>query len=680
MRLQDSLVSLKGVGPAKEKAFHRLGINSLEDLLYYAPRQYEDRNIHTAIADLLLEENFAFEAMVTEAFRSSATSRGVVLTRGKIADHTAVVDVVFFNQQYISGALQYGESYVFYGKLTDFGGKKQLTNPYFEKAGEHKLVGGIMPIYGLTAGIHQIYMGKMLRQIAPLFAEVEETLPAYLLKQERLLSLREALENLHFPEDWDTLVSAKDRLIFEELLCLSLGLFRLRGKRAVENAEAFENLNLNAYYEKLPFTLTSAQKRAAEEIAQDLGKTSPMNRLLQGDVGAGKTAVAAAGCYVAYANGKQSAMMAPTDLLARQHHKTLSALLGDEMCVELLVGGLTAKEKRLIRERLEKGEIDLLVGTHALITEDVLFRDLAFAVVDEQHRFGVRQRALLSAKGKEGAKPHILVMSATPIPRTLALMIYGDLDLSIIGELPPNRKSIETHLVGEHKRKDMYGFMEKLVGEGRQIYVVCPTVEEGETQRKAAESHGKLLQQAFPRLEVGIIHGKLKAKEKESIMSAFVTGAIHILVSTTVIEVGVDVPNATVMVIENADCFGLSQLHQLRGRVGRGDKQSYCFMLTDSKSAQTIERLRILVASGDGFHIAEEDLKLRGCGDFFGARQHGLPMLKFASLTQDVTMLQKAQTVAKEILLRDGDLLEPEHRGLKTRVEALFSQNGETLN
>lgn len=456
----------------------------------------------------------------------------------------------------------------------------------------------------------------------------------------------------------------------------------MRERRAEGGAIAFSDLDLNPFYEVLPFALTGAQRRALAEIAHDIGQVVPMNRLLQGDVGSGKTAVAAACLYLAFRNGQQSVLMAPTDLLARQHFGTLEPLLGTlGLRVGLLVGSMTEKQKRRLREAAALGELDVLIGTHALLSDSVSFFRLGLVITDEQHRFGVSQRAALSAKAGGEQRAHVLVMSATPIPRTLALMVYGDLDVSILDELPPGRVPVQTILIGEDKRKRLYAFLRKQVLEGRQVYIVCPTVEEGQLEDlKSAEVHGVQLQkEVFPDLSLAILHGRMKPKEKERVMLDFAEGRTQILVSTTVIEVGVDVPNATVMVIENAERFGLSQLHQLRGRVGRGGEQSYCVLISETKGETSRERLRALCQSTDGFHIAEEDLRLRGPGDFFGARQHGLPQLQIADLAGDMRVLKEAQEAAQCLLEQDSRLERAEHRALKEKILRLFEEHRDSF-
>ena len=682
--LRTPLSALSGVGPARQKALLKLGLETVADLLAYFPRDYEDRTVQHDISALPLEEPVCFAALVAEPFRTSYIRRGMELTQGRIVDGTSTVYVTFFNQSYIRSALTPGETYHFYGRLTRNGNRLQISNPHFEKEGENRLTGGIMPVYPLTAGITGHLIASLQRQASACADQILETLPEDLRRAYALAPAEFSYREIHFPTGWDSLEKARRRLMFEELFCLTLGLTLLRGRRGTQKAAAFVRQDIDAFTNALPFSLTDAQLRSLREAAADLAKPVPMNRLLQGDVGSGKTVVAAACAWLAKENGRQSALMAPTELLARQHARTLTDLLSPlGMTVDLLTGSMTAKQKRLCRERLESGETDLIVGTHALLSDPVDFARLGLVITDEQHRFGVDQRAALTAKaGGEGVRPHVLVMSATPIPRTLALMIYGDLDLSVIDQLPPGRTPVETFLIGEDKRQRLYDFVRKLAGQGRQVYIVCPAVDQEDPEgMKAAEQYGhKLRTQVFPDLRVGIVHGRQKPKEKNAVMSAFAAGELDVLVSTTVIEVGVDVPNAALMVIEDADRFGLSQLHQLRGRVGRGKHQSYCVLLSSNRAESTRRRLKTLCSTTDGFLIAEEDLKIRGPGDFFGSRQHGLPQLKLASLEGDMRLLHQAQAAAREVLREDPDLRREDHAPLRKRVEDLFRENRDIFN
>ena len=684
LTLHTPLAALTGVGPAREKALAKLGLATIADLLAYFPRDYEDRTVRENIWTLPLEEPVCFAALVAEPFRTSYIRKGMDLTKGRVVDATAQVDVTFFNQPYVRNALKTGETYYFYGKLTGGTGfRRQMTNPYFEREGQNTFTGGIMPVYPLTAGVTAKLMGNLQRTASLCVEQIQETLSEDLRAAYDLAQAAFSYRTIHFPNSWEDLQKARRRLMFEELFCLNLGLTLIRGRRSQQEAIPFKIQNLEDFTSSLPFSLTDAQLRSAREAAADLEQPVPMNRLLQGDVGSGKTVVAAACAYLAWENGCQSALMVPTELLAQQHQKTMETLLGHTgMKIALLTGSMTAAQKRKCREALESGEIDLIVGTHALLSEGVAFHRLGLVITDEQHRFGVDQRAALSAKSGVDQRPHVLVMSATPIPRTLALMIYGDLDLSVIDQLPPGRTPVDTMLIGEDKRQRLYGFVRKQVGMGRQVYIVCPAVSEEDSEgMKAAEQFGRQLQrEVFPDLKVAVVHGKMKSKDKQAVMEDFAAGRTHVLVSTTVIEVGVDVPNASLMIIENADRFGLSQLHQLRGRVGRGQHQSYCVLVSGNRNEMTRKRLKTLCATTDGFVIAEEDLKLRGPGDFFGARQHGLPQLKLASLEGDMRLLHQAQAAARGVLADDPDLSHPDHAPIRRRVEELFRENRDIFN
>ena len=562
--------------------------------------------------------------------------------------------------------------------------RRQMTNPVCERSDRVRFTGCILPVYALTHGISNSLMAGLARRCVDACAgQMEEVLPRALRQEHALAAAEFACRSIHFPEDEEALELARRRLIFEELFCLTCGMALLRTRRDQAAGTPFSIPPEEGFLSLLPFPLTGAQRRVMGEIAADVSSGAPMNRLVQGDVGSGKTMTAAYGAWLAAKNGRQCALMAPTELLAEQHFRSLSLLLGAAgLRVGLLTGAVKGKARKDLLSALAAGEVDLLIGTHALLSEGVDYADLGLVITDEQHRFGVAQRAALSAKARR--PPHVLVLSATPIPRTLSLVIYGDLDVSVIDELPPGRTPVQTFVVGEDKRQRMYGFVRRLVGEGRQVYMVCPAVEEGEDEGaglKAAVTYARGLQtQVFPDLRVGLVHGKMKPREKDAVMTAFAGGELDVLVSTTVIEVGVDVPNAALMVVENADRFGLSQLHQLRGRVGRGRHQSYCVLVTSTRSQESRERLRVLTRTTDGFQIAEEDLRLRGPGDFFGQRQHGLPQLRIADLAGDMRVLKEAQQAAQALLEADPSLKRPEHAGLLARVRKLFSDHGDMFN
>lgn len=687
------LTDLPGIGPARAKKLAKLGLEELGDLLGHYPLRYEDRRACFEIREAPLGEPCCVSAMIAESPAISRIRKGLELVKVKAVDATGVLNLTFFNQSYLKTTLQSGETYVFFGRVEAMGRRRSMTNPVFEKEGVRQVTGRILPVYPLTAGItNHMMVGLARRAVEACAADAAETLPAAVRMEHRLCQVEYALRNLHFPDEWDGLKLARRRMIFEELFTLTCGMALLKDRRRRGTGRMIHGEP--AVFEKLlPFAPTGAQRRAMEEIASDLASGRVMNRLVQGDVGSGKTAVAAFGAWAAAKAGCQCALMAPTELLAEQHARTLDNLLAPAgVRVALLTGSVKGAVKKQLLHALAEGEIDLVVGTHALFSEGVVYKNLGLVIADEQHRFGVAQRAALAEKGGT-AQPHVLVMSATPIPRTLALIIYGDLDVSIMDELPPGRTPVATYVVGEDKRQRMYGFVRKQVAEGQQVYIICPAVEEtpelaewGEISGqpmdlKAVTTYTKNLQETvFPDLRVGFVHGKLKPKEKDAVMAAFTAGELDVLVSTTVVEVGVDVPNASLMVVENAERFGLSQLHQLRGRVGRGKHQSYCVLLTASKSDTARERLRALASTNDGFKIAEEDLRLRGPGDFFGKRQHGLPQLKVADFSADVALLKEAKAAAEKLIAADPGLNRPEHRLLKARVRQMFEENPEMFN
>ena len=739
MELNTPLTALPGVGPARARSLEKLGLRTVGDLLCYYPRDYEDRTKRYAIAQAPADTPVCVSAMVAETPRLSRIRKGLELTRVKVVDGSAAMTLTFFNQSYVRDALVPGQEYIFYGRVEGDRGGRQMTNPVFEREDRARFTGRILPVYPLTAGVsNNLLAGLAQRAVEECACQVAETLPADLLEAHDLAPAEFSCRSIHFPQDFDALARAKRRLVFEELFTLSAGLALLRQRRSGGEGPAFPACDPADFYALLPFAPTEAQRRTISECAADLASGRPMNRLVQGDVGSGKTAVAAACAWMAFRSGWQAAMMAPTEILAEQHCRSLSALLAPAgMRVGLLTGSMRAGEKKRVYAALEAGEIDFVVGTHALLSGPVAFRRLGLVVADEQHRFGVEQRAALAAKantpdcppeagrrlcgegrgnsvspaangmdgvptaacrcgeveqraalaakGEKKIRPHVLVMSATPIPRTLALIIYGDLDVSVIDQLPPGRLPVKTVLVGESKRQRMYGFVREQIRQGRQAYIVCPAIEtdpeSAATDLKRVVEYAEGLQkQVFPDLRVGLVHGRMKAKDKDAAMAAFARGETHILVSTTVVEVGVDVANATLMIVENADRYGLSQLHQLRGRVGRGEHQSWCVLVSDNRSPETRARLKVLVDTADGFRIAEEDLKLRGPGDFFGRRQHGLPALRMADLNTDTRVLKEARDAAAALLSADPDLSRPEHRPLLEKVRRLFQENPDMFN
>lgn len=672
---------IKGVGEARAKSLAKLGITDLRSLLSYFPRAYDDRRAYKKIADLIPGENACVCAVIAGEPKLSRIRKGLDLVKLRAVDETGALELTYFNQSYLKNTFHTGDAYVFFGRAEGTPSRPQMTNPLFEREGAHQITGRIMPIYPLTAGISQSMLYKAVEQgLAACVDELPDILPENVRLVYQLCHTRFAYENIHFPTDDEALSAARRRLAFEELFLLALGLKLLRERRTFVAGKQCKKVDLSPFFSSLPFSLTGAQRRAIGDIARDLTGKRPMNRLVQGDVGSGKTMVAAAAIYMAAKNGLQCALMAPTEILAEQHYRSLAPLLEPlGIPCALLTASTKARERRALNERLRSGELSLVIGTHALLSPDVQYQNLGLVVTDEQHRFGVDQRAALSAKGDD---PHLLVMSATPIPRTLALMIYGDLDVSILNELPPGRQKIDTFAVPSSYHERIYAFLRKLVAEGRQAYIVCPMVAENDElpdERKAVTAYAETLQkEVFPDLRIAPIHGKMKPKEKDAVMRAFAAHEIDVLVSTTVIEVGVDVPNAALMLIENAECFGLSQLHQLRGRVGRGRHKSYCVLVSDNKGEENKQRLKVMSSTSDGFAIAEEDLKLRGPGDFFGSRQHGLPSLRVADLSCDLSLLHETQSAAEQLLAADPAL--KNHPLLKARVELLFELNADAMN
>ncbi len=692
------LTELPGIGPAKARALARLGLVRVGDLLGYFPQRYEDRRERHTVRDAPLNVPCCVCALVAETPRLSRIRKGLELVKVKAVDHTGVLELTFFNQAYVKTALRVGESYVFYGSLEARGRARAMANPVFEREGAGRYTGLIMPVYPLTAGIsNNLLAGLTRRAVEGALDGLPEILPDAVRRDHDLCPARRAYHDIHYPAGFQALAEARRRLIFEELFTLGCGLALLKDRRTRGEGRTLP-ADSGEFEKLLPFTPTGAQRRAMGDIAGDLSSGRAMNRLVQGDVGSGKTAIAAFGAWAAAKNRCQCALMAPTELLAEQHYKTLTALLAPAgVRVGLLTGAVKGKERRALLTALASGEVDLVVGTHALFSEGVVYDRLGLVIADEQHRFGVAQRAALAGKGtapgEGGLPPHVLVMSATPIPRTLALIIYGDLDVSVVDELPPGRTPVSTFVIGEDKRQRMYGFVRRQVREGRQVYIVCPAVDEGDElpdwddpgsplpELKAATAYARELQETvFPDLRVGLVHGRMKPAEKEAVMSAFAGGELDVLVSTTVIEVGVDVPNASLMIVENAERFGLSQLHQLRGRVGRGKHKSWCVLVTASKADTAQERLRALCATNDGFQIAEEDLRLRGPGDFFGKRQHGLPQLKVADFASDMALLQEARDAAQALIAADPGLKSPAHAPLRRRVREMFQEDPQIFN
>lgn len=673
MFLTNSIMDLKGVGEQTIRKFNKIGIETVEDLIEHYPREYEDRREVTNIADAVMEETNNIVATV--ASKPEIMKKGYkIIVKFRVKDATGSIYVVFYGQPYMKNNFAIGDTYNFYGKIRRQYGRIEMESPEYEKIENDKegITGKITPIYPTTQKLSQKVIRQLIEQALSLaLPEIEDPFPDYLREKYDLKSKQFALTNIHFPSHNEAFFEGRKRLVFEELFFLQMSLFVLKSDFLARTKGRSKRLpeSFMTFVESLPFELTGAQKRVMNEIVKDLKSPYAGNRLVQGDVGSGKTVIAAASLFIVIKNGYQGALMAPTEVLAKQHFEFLEEVFkAFEIKVALLTGSTTAKEKREILAGLKEGEIHLIVGTHALIEDNVEIPKLGLVITDEQHRFGVRQRLKLSEKGET---PDVIVMTATPIPRTLALILYGDMDISVIDELPPGRQPIKTNAVDSSYHARIYSFMEKHIREGRQCYIICPMVEENEKQselKSVTEYAAYLKEQIFPHFEIGILHGKMKPKEKNQVMEQFAKGDIHILVSTTVVEVGVNVPNATVMMIENAERFGLAQLHQLRGRVGRGKHQSYCVLVSDSKNKVTKKRLKIMEESTDGFVIADTDLKLRGPGDFFGTKQHGLPEMKIANLYTDAKVLKVAQQAAQEVLRQDPELSHPLHQGMKVKL------------
>ena len=683
-KLTDDIRYIKGVGEQRAKALEKLGIRTLRDAISNFPRAYEDRRQLFSIEEAPLDIPVCIKAMIASPPAGTFVRRGMELLKARAVDESGSLDITWFNQNYLKNQLHPGKTYIFYGRVSGAGRRRTMTNPLFEaESHQGAVTGRILPVYRLTHGISQKLMHQTVRQaLDACTGHMPEILPDALCRKYQLAQAPFAYENIHFPRDEQALDQARQRLVFEELYVLAAALGQMRSHRTAREGIRFSPVPMESFWYALTFSPTGAQKRAVEEAIGDMTSGRPMNRLLQGDVGSGKTLVAAALIWQTVKNGHQAAFMAPTEILAEQHFQNLSQMLEPYgIRVVKLTGSMTAAQKRKTNELLALGLAHVAVGTHALISGSVTFDRLGLVVTDEQHRFGVAQRSALTGKGQS---PHVLVMSATPIPRTLALIIYGDLDISVLDELPPGRQKVDTFAVDEDMRLRIRNFVRRLVGEGRQVFWVCPMVEENEElpqNLKSAQEYAKELQnEVFPDLRVACIHGRMKAKEKDAVMTGFAAGDFDILVSTTVIEVGVDVPNAALMIVENADRFGLSQLHQLRGRVGRGQHKSYCILFSDSKTEEAKARLKIMTQTNDGFVISQEDLRLRGPGDFFGSRQHGLPEMHAADLSADMRVLKTAQIEAHAVLAADPELLAPENRPLKERIRELFEINADTLN
>lgn len=662
---------LKGVGEKRAGLLNKLGIFTIEQLFEYYPRDYRDFSHEMLVSDCESGENACIKATLISNVKEHMVRRGMTLYKCDFTDGKTVIHATLFNQKFLAKSLKIYEDYILFGKIEKRLSFAEMNSPQILPAKDNA---GIHPIYRATEKPSSAAIEKLVRTALEQHGEFAETLPQEIRQKYDLIDLTAAMRNIHFPNSFELLAAARKRLIFEELLTLQLGLLKLKSKKRRESHIRIINDFTQEFLHLLPFSPTGAQLRAVKDCVADMQGKYPMNRLLQGDVGSGKTAVAAGVIYTAVKNGFQCALMAPTEILANQHYETLSNLLGGAgIKTELLTGSTPAAEKRRIKAALACGEAQLAIGTHALIQKDVDFKNLGLVITDEQHRFGVNQRASLAEKGSE---VHTLVMSATPIPRTLALMIYGDLDISILDELPPGRQKIRTDVVDSRYHKRLYEFVKKQIAAGQQAYIVCPLVEAGESDLLPAEEYAEQLANgAFKGINLGVLHGKMNSKSKERVMAGFVSGHIKILVATTVVEVGVDVPNASVMIIENAERFGLSQLHQLRGRVGRGKAQSYCVLVSDSESETARERLQIMKKYSDGFKIADEDLKQRGPGDFFGNRQHGLPELKIADMLSNTEILAECRRCADDILKEDFRLDLPKYAPLAEKITQMFSES-----
>lgn len=643
---------IKGVGEKRAQLFNKLGIYTLGDLLHYFPRKYEDWTNRTTVLNAPSDEAVFIQATMITPVKESLIRKGMTLYKCNFSDGENVIHVTIFNNKYLAKALRTFDEYVLYGKVEKSFTQASMTSPQIERV---ENANSVHPIYPATDKLNSRAIARVVKSALEKIGTIPETLPDEITKKYNLCSLDYAINQIHFPSSPQSIEIAKKRLIFEELLTLQLGLLKLRDKKKTKNELKLTKSYTDEFFSLLPFEPTNAQKRVVKECIDDMMSDQSMNRLIQGDVGSGKTAVASAVMYSAVKNGYQSAMMAPTEILATQHYQSLQKLFsGTDVRLALLTGSTKAKDKREIKSKLIDGEIDIIIGTHALIQNDVEFKNLALVVTDEQHRFGVEQRATLAQKGNN---PHLMVMSATPIPRTLGLIIYGDLSISIIDELPAGRQVIRTDYVDSRYHERIYKFIRNAVDNGQQAYIVCSLVDEGESDLISAKEYAqKLSETAFKGYNLALLHGKMKPKDKDMAMSAFASGDVDILVSTTVVEVGVDVPNATIMLIENAERFGLSQLHQLRGRVGRGKEQSYCILVSDNKGENARDRLNLMKSTSNGFEIAEYDLKTRGPGDFFGKRQHGLPSLVIADMLEDMETLKECQQCASEMLRDDPRL------------------------
>ncbi len=683
--LDSPVKTLSGVSDVYARRLARLGLNTIRDLLFHFPHRYDDYSALKPISDLMYGEEVTISGAV-ERVSNRQSRRGIIITTAIISDGTGRIQATWFNQPYLVKSLGRGRPIVLSGRVDEYLGRLTFQSPTWEPL-QRELIhtGRLVPVYPVTEGIGRLWIRRLMKRVLDTWApRVPDPLPDSLRQQYDLLELPTALKQMHFPDSWNRLAEARHRLAFDEFLSIQIGVLRQRQAWRAQSGRPIHVSReiIEQFLAGLPFALTAAQQRALDEILSDLQKPEPMSRLLQGDVGSGKTVVAAAALLATVADGLQGAIMAPTEILAEQHFNTFGTLFDREydfggavrrrIKLRLVTGSLRKKEREKALAEIAAGEVDIVVGTHAIIQEGVEFNDLGMAIVDEQHRFGVRQRALLRSKGHN---PHILVMSATPIPRSLALTLYGDLDLSVIDELPPGRQEVITRWMAPGERDRAYRFVRHQVQEGRQAFIICPLIEASDKieAKAAVDEHKRLQKDVFPDLRLGLLHGRMKQAEKEAVMQQFYHRQLDVLVSTSVVEVGIDVPNATVMLVEGADRFGLAQLHQFRGRVGRGEHQSYCILLADSPSEEAATRLKAMEETTDGFALAEVDLKMRGPGEFFGTRQSGLPDLRVAQMS-DTDVLVKARKAAQAIVEKDPDLRQPEHQLIAKQVAAFWQQ------
>lgn len=674
--LFEPIINLKRVGETKAKAYAKLDIETPYDLLFHYPRSYADFTSPVDIADIKCGEVNVIRAFVKAKYPPRFIKRNLTVYTALLRDSTGDINLVIYNVPYAFNNLKVGMEYCFAGKVTLHGSGYEILAPKIIDSDSNEK---ILPIYHLTTGLSIYQVRENVKDAIKLMREAPfEWMPFDILNKYDLCPLTTAIEKIHFPNDISDIETARKRLAFDEMLRLQLGMLMLKKRNKNTTAYTIDSkTDIKEFLNSLPFTPTDGQMSAINEIKSDMQSGFPMNRLLQGDVGSGKTCVAAAACFMAYKNNMQSALMAPTEILAVQHYKTFTSFLGNfGINIVLLTSSLTAKEKKAVHEKILTGEADIIIGTNAIMQKKVDYNNLGLVITDEQHRFGVEQRNALSGKSKS---PHKLVMSATPIPRTLALMMYGELELSIIKELPKGRQPIETFAVTGKLRNRAFNFIAKEINNKHQCYIICPLVEDSEKMddKKSVLSYTEKLKSIFPEFSINYLHGRMSAQDKDKVMAQFKDGNIDILVSTTVVEVGVDVPNATVMMIEDAERFGMSQLHQLRGRVGRGNCKSYCILVTDNATEDAKKRLKTLSSTNDGFKIAEEDLAQRGAGDFFGNRQHGLPPLKIADLSKDLNLFQMTREAAENIIKADPELLNTENRALRLEVMRLFAKSGQ---